>query len=64
MPTKSRLPRQRAMAALLALAFACAPPAHAQLPAMGDGGDMTVAAERKKFLRKLSTGTTELRFGN
>jgi len=37
---------RRLGALLLALAVA-APPAHAQLPALGDGGDLTVAAERK-----------------
>ena len=43
-----RRPRGRALVAgLLALSLALAAPARAQLPALGEGGDMTTAAERK-----------------
>ena len=35
------------MAAALAVSLLAAPPLHAQLPAMGDGGDLTTGAERK-----------------
>ncbi|WP_309246764.1 hypothetical protein [Ramlibacter montanisoli] len=40
-------PRGRLLAAALACSIALGTPARAQLPAMGEGGEMNVAAERK-----------------
>ncbi|HYF21257.1 MAG TPA: peptidase M48, partial [Ramlibacter sp.] len=42
-----RTPFRRPLAALLALVLAAAPASHAQLPTLGDGNDMTPAAERR-----------------